>query len=680
MASAGEDGAVRVWPFKSDMRPLKFDWHKGAATCVTFNDDGNFVASGGNDGKVAITKNNAKNDKKEHVIFTAHAAPVKSVNFSRDGNRLLTSGDDKAIKLWGVNYTVGPDKLRRAAHQSFIRSFTGHTDWVLESRFSPDNRLIASVCTKSVRLWDINTGAEIINFRNANLQNTSVSFHPDGNYIAVGSGSRHLKIWDMRSQKLAQDYLMPAESNSVDFHPSGVILASGNNYSSRLNNSSLSLFDIRQSRGIFEIEGIKDSINSVSFSQDGEYFTAGGKNKLVYVWKSNFVVKKPQAAFEEELITKADNEIDIGGAISMEKQLAAFADREKNEVYEQISTNLENIVLKINNISENLWGLDNRLKDTEKKTDHLFKIIETKEKVRVGQSKPVVSESYHTNFAVSTSIPKPVPKDPELAYISQVSANSYIPFVYTDEKERTEGSEGRVPVVNNDSDNPFRGRQMLDSVNTRNSDPLVSGSRPGLMQDTHREPELSDDDEEEEEDDENKVSLVQRHDQINFEMPVTSSRIQQLSARDSNGSNSGSAVDIVQKNEEIEFYNAGLASSFKPDTSKTPGSDRRSLGGLDGTLEPEEVTQIRQDFVETNFGQESAIDQSQTQNFLQNTEGEISAIDRLGATQSNIQDETVPTEERAVLDSEPQQTEEQVPTLGLAGENEDEDEASAEAL
>lgn len=42
---------------------------------------------------------------------------------------------------------------------------------------------------------------------------------------------------------------------------------------------------------MFEIEGIKDSLNTVSFSQDGDYLAAGGANKLIYAWKSNINLK-----------------------------------------------------------------------------------------------------------------------------------------------------------------------------------------------------------------------------------------------------------------------------------------------------------------------------------------------------------------------------------------------------
>ena len=347
-ASAGDDGEVRVWQFKSEMRPFKYSCHNGPVNCLSFNDDGGYLASGGNDGKIFITKHNAKC---EGIQFKAHAAPIKSTVFSKDGNRLLTAGDDKCAKLWTVNYRKGADNIRKVAGHEFIKSFTGHTDWILDANFSPDNRLIATVCNKSVRLWDITSGNEIVKFKNLNLQNTSLSFHPDGNFLAVGTSSKHIKIWDMRFQKLAQDYQLTTEVNCVRFHPFGVIMASANNYHSGANCSSLSLFDIRQTRSVFDIEGINDSLSTVAFSDDGTYFTAGGKNKLVYVWKSNLAISPPEVA-REEIQAKTLQEIDIGGAISMEKQLDAYADRDKNEVFQQISTSIENIVLKINNISE----------------------------------------------------------------------------------------------------------------------------------------------------------------------------------------------------------------------------------------------------------------------------------------------------------------------------------------
>ncbi len=47
-----------------------------------------------------------------------HTGSVKSVNFSSDGKDILSSSDDKSIKLWDI------DTLK------FKSSYIGHTNWI----------------------------------------------------------------------------------------------------------------------------------------------------------------------------------------------------------------------------------------------------------------------------------------------------------------------------------------------------------------------------------------------------------------------------------------------------------------------------------------------------------------------------------------------------------------------
>ena len=59
-------------------------------------------------------------------------------------------------------------------------------------------------------------------------------------------------------------------------------------------------------------------------------------------------------------------------------------------------------------MTRNLWTLDARLKDSEQKTEKLFKIVQTKENIELGISK-LSDTTYKTNFGIPSSSTNKVP-------------------------------------------------------------------------------------------------------------------------------------------------------------------------------------------------------------------------------------------------------------------------------
>ncbi len=47
------------------------------------------------------------------------------------------------------------------------------------------------------------------------------------------------------------------------------------------------LWDLRQGKLLFTLQGHKGSVNSVAFSPDGEYISSGGLDQVLVLWKSN---------------------------------------------------------------------------------------------------------------------------------------------------------------------------------------------------------------------------------------------------------------------------------------------------------------------------------------------------------------------------------------------------------
>ncbi|TPX67922.1 hypothetical protein SpCBS45565_g03476 [Spizellomyces sp. 'palustris'] len=222
--------------------------------------------------------------KGDVTVFKAHTSSVRTVQFSRDGDSLLTASDDKTIKLWSTHRT------------KFQYTLAGHLNWVRTARFSPDSRLIVSGSDdKTVKLWDLGSKSCVRTYWDHTGMVSSVAFHPAGTVVASASTDRSIKLFDIRTHKLIQHYGDAhggdgqsagggAGVNSISFGgPAGEWLISTGW------DGVVKIWDLKEGHLFYTLHGHKHGPTTAAvFSPHGDHFATGGSDSQVMVWKSNF--------------------------------------------------------------------------------------------------------------------------------------------------------------------------------------------------------------------------------------------------------------------------------------------------------------------------------------------------------------------------------------------------------
>jgi WD40 repeat protein len=79
-----------------------------------------------------------------------------------------------------------------------IQTLQGHMNSVNTISFSPDGKYLASGSSdKTVKIWDMELKTEIITLKNHLLKVNSVAFSPDGDYFISASDDRSIKLWNI---------------------------------------------------------------------------------------------------------------------------------------------------------------------------------------------------------------------------------------------------------------------------------------------------------------------------------------------------------------------------------------------------------------------------------------------------------------------------------------------------
>ena len=223
VVSSSMDSQICIWDLESGKQLRSIDNGTVDTWTTTFSPDENYIATGGQSGKVVLLRahdgskareietkgkfilNIAYSPDGKYIAVSAidgniklidvetgqqmpefgHSMPVRSLSFSPDSNKLISASDDGQVKLFDVR-TTKP-----------IYTFSGHSGWVTDCDYCPDNVHFATSSTdKTVRVWDESLQQCVNVFHEHKDQVWSCCYNSNGSKIVSVADDKIINVYD----------------------------------------------------------------------------------------------------------------------------------------------------------------------------------------------------------------------------------------------------------------------------------------------------------------------------------------------------------------------------------------------------------------------------------------------------------------------------------------------------
>jgi WD40 repeat protein len=184
-------GTIYIWDFETGELLHKMVHGDGAfVNEVEWSPDGTRIATAGID-SIAWIWDAATGEPLYSLVGHEPPAEVWSVTWSPDGTRLLTTSgnedigaEDKTARVWDAN--TGEELL----------TIPEHSSTVIWGSWSPDGtRILTTSTDNTTRVWDAETGEELLTLATPNQYYIVAEWSPNGDYFAVVGMYTAMQVW-----------------------------------------------------------------------------------------------------------------------------------------------------------------------------------------------------------------------------------------------------------------------------------------------------------------------------------------------------------------------------------------------------------------------------------------------------------------------------------------------------
>ncbi len=195
LATGGQDGKVRLWDLTKGKAGAVLSGHESPVTAVQFSPDGTKLVSGATNKSLIVW------DVVKGKVLTRTEVPsaVSAVTWNRDGTAVVTGGEDKSIRVWSL-----PKNPQESA--AMTKEIKGHAGAITSLAMLPNGtaEIASGSADGSGRLWDLNKG-EMVKQLDQGAAVNAVAVRADGKRLASAGANKVTRLWNLEDGKMVAE-------------------------------------------------------------------------------------------------------------------------------------------------------------------------------------------------------------------------------------------------------------------------------------------------------------------------------------------------------------------------------------------------------------------------------------------------------------------------------------------
>lgn len=292
-------GQLLVWEWQSEQYVMKQQGHSNVMSSIAYSPDGNFIVTGGYDGKVKVWNVTSGFC---FLTFSEHTSGVTGIDFSRDKKFFVSASLDGTVRAF--------DMVRYRNFKTFTAPRLVQFSCVAVD-YSGELVAAGAQDVFDIHLWSIKFGKilEVLRGHEGPVSSLEFSPSPTSSMLVSGAWDHMIKIWNCLEKSGAHENVdMMSDVACIAFKPDGEEVAVATI------NCNIAILCAKTGQQVYSIEckndvgfsmadadvvSAKKSLEtkfftSITYSADGECILAGGKSKFVCIYhvREGLLLKK----------------------------------------------------------------------------------------------------------------------------------------------------------------------------------------------------------------------------------------------------------------------------------------------------------------------------------------------------------------------------------------------------